>query len=89
MKIGELQWDDENIEHIGSHGITPSEVEEVCFGLHISYPARYRRHLVYGKAYHGKHILVVLESLNGIMFRPKTSRPMSEGEKKNYRRRIQ
>jgi len=88
MKIGELQWDDENIEHIGSHGIAPSEVEDVCFGPHINYPARYGRYLVYGKTYHGKYIRVVLERLYGITFRPKTSYPMTESEKKKYRKRI-
>ncbi len=88
MKIGGLQWDDENIEHIGGHGITPSEVEDVCFGPHIAYPARYGRYLIYGKAYHGKYIKVVLEHLYEIMFRPKTAYPMTESEKKNHRKKI-
>lgn len=88
MKIGGLQWDDENIEHIGKHGVTPSEVEDVCFGPHVANRARYGRYLVYGKSYHGKYIRVVLKRLYGIMFRPKTAYAMTESEKKNYRRRI-
>jgi len=88
MKIDGLQWDDENIEHIDKHGITLSEVEDVCFGRHISYPARYGRYLVYGKTYHGKYIRVILQCLYGIMFRPITAYPMTESEKKKYSRRI-
>ena len=88
MKISGLQWDDENIEHIGRHGITPSEVEDVCFGPHIANHARYGRYVVYGKTNHGKYIRVVLKRLYGLMFRPKTAYPMTESEKKKYRRRI-
>lgn len=88
MKIGGLQWDDENIEHVNKHGINPSEVEDVCFGPHLAFPGKYGRHLVYGKTCHGKYILVVLEHLYKITFRPITSYPMSERDKKNYRKRI-
>jgi hypothetical protein len=35
MKIDELDWDDNNIEHIARHGVTPQEVEDVCYGFHI------------------------------------------------------
>ena len=49
MKIGGLQWDDENIEHIDEHGINPSEIADVCFGKHLAFPGRYGRYLIYGK----------------------------------------
>lgn len=32
MEIHQLIWPDERIEHIAGHGVTPEEVEEVCFG---------------------------------------------------------
>jgi hypothetical protein len=32
MKIHELVWPQERIDHIAEHGVTPEEVEEVCFG---------------------------------------------------------
>ena len=31
MKIHELIWPEDRIDHIARHGITPQEVEEVCF----------------------------------------------------------
>jgi len=32
MKIQELVWLKDRVDHIAGHGITPDEVEEVCFG---------------------------------------------------------
>jgi uncharacterized protein len=32
MRIYEFVWPQERIDHIAEHGVTPEEVEEVCFG---------------------------------------------------------
>jgi hypothetical protein len=32
MKIHAFIWPDDRIDHIAHHGVTPEEVEEVCFG---------------------------------------------------------
>ena len=32
MKIQELLWPADRVDHIARHGISPAEVEEVCFG---------------------------------------------------------
>jgi hypothetical protein len=32
MKINQLIWPEDRIGHIARHGVTPEEVEEVCFG---------------------------------------------------------
>lgn len=32
MQIERLAWLKERAEHIARHGVTPSEVDEVCFG---------------------------------------------------------
>jgi hypothetical protein len=31
VRIDELVWPKDRIDHIAEHGITPNEVEEVCF----------------------------------------------------------
>jgi len=31
MKINEIIWPEERINHIANHNITPEEVEEICF----------------------------------------------------------
>ncbi len=48
MQISELQWDDENIEHIAQHNVNPQEVEDVCFGIHISRREGGRRYILSG-----------------------------------------
>ncbi len=31
MEITDFEWDDDNIEHIAKHGVSPDEVEGVAF----------------------------------------------------------
>ncbi len=31
MEIREFEWDDNNIEHLSRHGVSPDEVEDVAF----------------------------------------------------------
>ena len=50
MKIGELDWDDNNIEHIARHGVTPQEVEDVCFGFHIYVREGGQRYIISGQS---------------------------------------
>ena len=86
MKISSLQWDDINLEHIcGRHGLNPTEVEDVCFGPHYVYPAKYNRKAVYGQTASGKYVLVILERLNGSVYRVVTARGMKRSEQRKYR----
>ena len=89
MKIDSLNWDDENVEHIISkHGVTPTEVENVCFGRHVAYSGENDRHILYGQTDNGRYLKVVLERLWGTRFRPITAFNMSKSEKQNYRKRF-
>ena len=88
MRIGELHWDDANIEHIAQHSLDPVDIEDVCFGEHIAFRGRGRRYVVYGKTESGGMIMVVLERLFGQVFRPVTARRMTEKEKHSYRKRV-
>ena len=88
MKITAVYWDDANIEHIAWHSLDPVDIEDVCFGKHISFRARGRRYVLYGKTEGGSMIMVVLERLFGQVFRPITARTMTDKEKHSYRKRI-
>ena len=88
MKIESLHWDDVNIEHIARHGLSPVDIEDVCFGEHISFRGRQKRYILYGKTEGGAMIMVVREQLYRQVFRPVTARTMTEGEKYNYRKRV-
>lgn len=40
MKIHKLIWVDDRIEHISRHGITPLDLEEVCFNAPLILQAK-------------------------------------------------
>jgi len=89
VKVSCLHWDDANIEHVARHGLSPVDIEDVCFGEHISFRGKQRRYVLYGKTRGGMMIMVVLEQLSRHrqVFRPITATPMTEREKHRYRRR--
>ena len=33
MRIDEFIWNEDRIDHIARHNVTPEEVEETCFGV--------------------------------------------------------
>ena len=88
MIISELEWDDENIEHIAQHGVNPKEVEEVCSGLHLSERERAQRYILSGQSASGRYLNVVIERIGKGLFRPITAFEMSENYKRRYRKRL-
>ena len=86
MKINGLQWDDARLEKIiTKHGLSPTEVEDVCFGPHYACSAKYKRKAVYGRTESGKYVMVILEQLYDSVFRLITARGMTRGEQRKYR----
>lgn len=88
MKIDKLLWEDKRIEHIARHNVNPKEVEDVCFGLHLSEKAGSRRYILSGQSLEGRYLNVVVERLAKGLFRPVTAFEMSENYKRRYRKRI-
>jgi hypothetical protein len=88
VQIGELEWDDQNIEHIARHNVGPLEVEDVCFGVHISRRERDQRYILSGQSAGGRYLDVVVERLGKGLFRPITAFEMSENYKRSYRKRL-
>jgi uncharacterized DUF497 family protein len=86
--INELEWDDENIEHIARHKVSPKEVEDVCFGLHISEKSGGSRYVLSGQSGEGRYLNVVVERISKGLFRPITAYQMNEGQKARYRKRV-
>ncbi len=54
MRISDLEWDDENIEHVAHHNVNPQEVEDICFGVHISERESGQRYILSGQTTAGK-----------------------------------
>jgi uncharacterized DUF497 family protein len=90
MEIYDFVWPDDRIAHIARHGVTPDEVEEVCFGrplvrrakAHGQNPVYY----VQGQTHAGRYLFcVVIRFPDGVAY-PVTARPMTENEKRRFRR---
>lgn len=88
MIIGELEWDDENVEHIARHGVNPDEVEDICFGLNLSEKEGRQRYILSGQTRGGRYLNVVIERVGGGLFRLITAFEMSEGFKARYRKKM-
>ena len=87
MRIVELEWDDHRIEHIALHGVEPDEVWEVCEdSLHQAHREGRNRYRLYGQTAAGRYLFVVLEHVAGAVYKPITSRDMTDNEKRSYRR---
>jgi uncharacterized DUF497 family protein len=90
ITINEFIWPEERIEHIAQHGVTPKEVEEVCFGKSLVQRARSEGenpvYYVLGQTATGRCLLcVVISFLDGKGY-PVTAREMTAKEKRRYQR---
>ena len=88
MRIEGVHWDDSNIEHISKHNVSPSEVEDVCYRIHISRRESRGRYILSGQSASGRYLNVVLERIYDAIYRPITAFGMSENYKRSYRRRL-
>jgi len=82
--IRELFWDEANESHIARHGVTPDEVEEVCFGRHWMLRASGRRKAVFGQTASGRYLLVILDMWDYDEYYAITARDMTVAERRRY-----
>ena len=90
MRIEELLWPRDRIEHIARHAVTPDEVEQVCFGQPLVQRAKSRGdnpvYYVLGQTDAGRYLFsVVIQFPDGKGY-PVTARPMTDSEKRRYQR---
>ena len=89
MKIERISWDQETVDHISNHSVSPEEVEEVLFNdtdLPLIMRGKEGKYLAYGKTNGGRFLLVVWAS----RYRKTkiiTAGDMSKKEKQLYKRR--
>ena len=88
MIIGELEWDDENVEHITRHNVNTEEVGDVCFGLNLSERESNSRYILSGQTKGGRYLNVVIERIGKGIYRPITAYEMDENYKARYRKRM-
>ena len=90
MRIHEFIWPGERIDHIARHGVTPEEVEDVCFGK--PWVRRTRSggenpvYHVLGQTDAGRYLFcVVIQFPDGNGYTV-TARWMTERERRRYRK---
>ena len=88
MKIEKIAWDQETVDHISNHSVSPEEVEEALFSEEVS-PLVMRgkegKYLAYGKTGGGRLLLIVWV-LRHRHTKIITARDMNPKEKRFYRR---
>ena len=88
MKIERISWDQETVDHISNHLVSPEEVEEVLFNdgdPPLVMRGRGGKYLAYGKTDGGRLLFVVWAS----KYRKTkivTARDMTQKEKRFYKR---
>ena len=88
----EFDWDDDNVEHIARHGVSPEEAEQALADPdQVGQPASRgasgeRRWSLLGETDAGRLLSVVFTRREGLT-RVITARDADEGERRIYRRR--
>ena len=90
MKIRAIIWPEERIEHIARHGVTPYEVEEVCFGRALAQRAKSEGnnpvYYVLGQTIAGRYLFCVIIQFPDNNGYPVTARPMSAKERRRFQK---
>ena len=86
----DFDWDDGNIDHVGAHGVTPTEAEDALLdprrvgGQAQSTPMERRRAII-GATTTGR-ILYVVYTVTDDTYRIMTAYDASDSQKRQYRR---
>jgi len=89
MRIQQLIWPEDRVDHIDRHAVTPEEVEEVCFGHPLIQRTRSDGenpvYYVLGQTNQGRYLFcVIIQFPDGNGF-PVTARTMTDKEKRRYK----
>lgn len=86
-----FEWDENNVEHLAHHGITPQEVQELYDGRIVHRrggtrrPGRVR---ILGRTASGRYLALVIEPKEGDLIRPFTGWEMEQHERELYGRQV-
>jgi uncharacterized DUF497 family protein len=92
VRIGELFWNDNNVDHLAErHHVNVEEVEEIVYGIDDERTTfRIKRegdfYVIFGETGHGRLLKLVGEFLEDRHFRVFAARDMDDREKRAYRK---
>ena len=83
-----FRWDEWNVEHVAKHGVTPEEAERVVRLAKAPYPQSRAdgRWIVWGRGDGGRLLQVIFVG-DRVEVYVIHARPLTEQEKRRYRRR--
>ncbi len=89
MTVDDFIWPEDRVEHIARHGVTPDEVEQVCFGKSLVHRAKSQGenpvYYVQGQTEAGRYLFcVVIRFPDGNGY-PVTAREMTPKENRRFR----
>jgi uncharacterized protein len=88
MEIREFVWPTERIDHIARHGVTPEEVEDVCFGRSLVLRGKSEGvnpvYYVLGQTDAGRYLFCLVIRFPDGKGYPVTARPMTERERRRF-----
>lgn len=89
MRIEQLLWPSDRVDHIARHGVTPDEVEQACFGDAFVQRAKSSGenpvYYVLGQTDAGRYLFCVIIQFPDGNGYPVTARSMTDKEKRRYR----
>lgn len=87
MEYLPFEWDEQNLDHIARHDVDPDEAEAAIDNYPLILRTADDKYLAYGQTDEGRFLLVVFIRKPGPLVRVIAARELTEGEKKQYRRR--
>ena len=89
MRIQQIIWPEDRVDHVARHSVTPEEFEEACFGPSLVQRAKSEGenpvYYVLGQTNAGRYLFcVVIQFPDGNGY-PVTARSMTDKEERRYR----
>jgi len=86
MRIDDIRWPEDRVDHIALHDVDPYEVDQVCFGRPLILTAKSKGenpvYYVLGQTKSGRYLFCVIIRLPDGKGFPVTARDMTRKEKK-------
>jgi uncharacterized DUF497 family protein len=89
--VTELEWDDDNVEHLARHGISPDEVEELFEGIVVRRRGgtdAVDRFRLLGRTAAGRYLTIIAQRRARDAFRAFTGWDMRPHEREIYDRQV-